>query len=116
MLRLRRRGRADVWVRSLATVVAIQAATAVTFLPLLAERFAAAAGVSPRPWSGTAFGGDTRYRRNHRPTVAVRHSEDVLARARKLLGRDHDDDEVQLAGLQDMFYRVYRMTDHRRSP
>jgi magnesium transporter len=39
------------------------------------------------------------------------HSEEVLARARKLLGPDHHDDEVQLADLQDMFRRVHRMTD-----
>ena len=40
------------------------------------------------------------------------HSEDVLARARKLLpaGRDREDD-AQLADLQDMFRRVHRMTD-----
>ena len=39
------------------------------------------------------------------------HSEEVLARARKLLGPGHHDDEVQLADLQDMFRRVHRMTD-----
>jgi Mg2+ and Co2+ transporter CorA len=39
------------------------------------------------------------------------HSEEVLARARKLLGRGHRDDEAQLADLQDMFRRVHRMTD-----
>jgi Mg2+ and Co2+ transporter CorA len=38
------------------------------------------------------------------------HSEEVLARARKLLGAGHQDDEV-LADLQDMFRRVHRMTD-----
>ena len=38
------------------------------------------------------------------------HSEEVLARARKLLGAGHHDDEV-LADLQDMFRRVHRMTD-----
>jgi len=39
------------------------------------------------------------------------HSEEVLARARKLLAPGHHDDEVQLADLQDMFRRVHRMTD-----
>ena len=39
------------------------------------------------------------------------HSEEVLARARKLLGPGHHDDEAQLADLQDMFRRVHRMTD-----
>jgi magnesium transporter len=39
------------------------------------------------------------------------HSEEVLARARKLLGPGHHDDEGQLADLQDMFRRVHRMTD-----
>ncbi len=39
------------------------------------------------------------------------HSEEVLARARKLLGPGHHDDETQLADLQDMFRRVHRMTD-----
>src|SRR6185312_6631581 len=39
------------------------------------------------------------------------HSAAVLARARKLLGPGHHDDEVQLADLQDMFRRVHRMTD-----
>ena len=39
------------------------------------------------------------------------HSEEVLARARKLLGPGHPDDEAQLADLQDMFRRVHRMTD-----
>jgi len=39
------------------------------------------------------------------------HSEEVLARARKLLGPGHHEDEVQLADLQDMFRRVHRMTD-----
>jgi magnesium transporter len=40
------------------------------------------------------------------------HSEDVLARARKLLPRGHShDDDAQLADLQDMFRRVHRMTD-----
>jgi magnesium transporter len=39
------------------------------------------------------------------------HSEEVLARARKLLGSGHHDDEAQLADLQDMFRRVHRMTD-----
>ena len=40
------------------------------------------------------------------------HSEDVLARARKLLPAGHDrDDDAQLADLQDMFRRVHRMTD-----
>src|SRR6476619_1204812 len=39
------------------------------------------------------------------------HTEEVLARDRKLLGPGHHDDEVQLADLQDMFRRVHRMTD-----
>src|SRR4029078_923381 len=39
------------------------------------------------------------------------HSEEVLARARKLLAPGHHDHEVQLADLQDMFPRVPRMTD-----
>ena len=39
------------------------------------------------------------------------HSEEVLARARKLLGPGHHDDEAQLADLQDMFRQVHRMTD-----
>jgi magnesium transporter len=43
--------------------------------------------------------------------TAAAHSEEVLARARKLLGPGHHDDDTQLADLQDMFRRVHRMTD-----
>jgi magnesium transporter len=39
------------------------------------------------------------------------HSEEVLARARKLLGAGQHDDDAHLADLQDMFRRVHRMTD-----